>query len=349
MMESAAEAPSGAGAARAANDNADSPWPIVTFSPAELAQLVRMKVIQPSRTSPITAVLRGNPQAPLEARAATRRLSEKGILRRELPSPSSELGACLLLSLKAIARPQARLVISRYTDSAEPSVLPLFLGGELAVPAFLDDAGLHVGTPMERSVLCDTLEHQLASEDFPPAGPAKDRLVLPYAILETIEGLWCGSGRAYDQAIPRSLALEVLAHLPDAEADPDAQVEELLASGLAIEETDGLRFTAEAKPWMERVLSGHSCEISLVSLEDDPAGDRRPLRLLFLGAAGRRILCAGPEGLDDLEGMLLKGQDSAIVPGPWTAPAAGSAEAALTLTVLQHRVLRWYLRRLIQA
>ncbi len=346
MIESAVQAPPGVSGARAANDNTDSPWPIVTFSPAELAQLVRSEAISPSPASPITTLLHGHPGPPDDTRAVCARLEEKGLLRGAPYEPSSEMGAYLLLSLKAMARPQARLVVARYTPEGEPSVLPLFLSGELAVPAFIDDAGLHLGTPMERSLLCDTLEDQLAGEESSVTG---DRLELPFSALETIEGLWCGAERAFDQAIPRDLALEVLAHLPEVEGEPRDQVEELLSCGLAVEASDGLRFSYDARPWMERVLSGHSCEVSLTPLEENPAVATRPLRLLFLGAAGQRVLCSGQDGFDDLESILLKGQDRAVVPGPWTTPPASSLEPTLTLSVLPHRVLRWYIRRLIQA
>ncbi|MCB1035829.1 MAG: hypothetical protein KDD47_18555 [Acidobacteria bacterium] len=346
MMESAAQAPPGVSRARAANDNADAPWPIVTFSPAELAQLVRTKVLNPSRLSPIASLLRSHPRAVLEARAAAASLAEKGLLRQAAHEPASELGAYLLLSLKAIARPQARLVVARYTPGGEPSILPLFLSGELVVPAFLDEGGLHVGTPMEKCVLGDTLEAQLAGDD---ASPGRDRFLLSTSVLETLEGLWCGAGRSYAEPIPKELAQEILAHLPDPQDDPDGLIEEMIASGVAIEGEDGLRFSAEAKPWMERVLSGHSCEVSYLPLQETPGQPGRSLRLLFLGPTGRRILCTGAYGLDDLEALLAHGPDRAVVAGPWTSPPPGAEDPTLCLSVLQRPVLRWYLRRLIFA
>lgn len=325
----------------------EAPWPFLALSAAEVAYLVELGVVELGADSPLAPLLEGRAPmlAPDEAIASSRRLRSKGLIGStsvaamgERPPAASQAGALFRCALEVLAAPEARLIIVRQSPGEEPSLIPLFLAGELAAPGFIDDEGLHLGVPMDRRQLLDSIRINVHGES--PAGDPRgdDELGEPVSlsplVLQAVETLWRGTGRALSEPISRQQARTLLAAMTGDAGMVQGLLQLLLQAGVMTERDGGYRIDETYRPWLERVLSGHSCALELLPAGASSPGEVVGDRLLFFGPPGRRVLCTTPEELAATNGEA----ESEALP----------ADATLRFSAPSSRLLSWKLRRLFE-
>ncbi len=273
----------------------ETSWPLVAFDAAEILSLIELGLLEPPTCGPMADLLAGAaPPSLFLARRAAGSLHAKGLLSGGIAAESPFWPA-----LKVLARPEAALRIAQRDPGAGVSIIPLYLAGALAAPAYLAEDGLHLGAAMPKAQLSESIHGQLArSEGEEGAVP----LALPPIALRAVSLLFPAGERGLAETIPYLEAFRAL----DAMVSDSALVEPLLELLLDFEvlEADlyqfdvGYRLSARARPWLESVLSGYSCELELTPLgEAREPGSRR---LLFLGPPGKRVLLSELEPSDAL-------------------------------------------------
>ncbi|MDY7095756.1 MAG: hypothetical protein SX243_22505 [Acidobacteriota bacterium] len=347
----------------------DSPWPFLTLTESELQYLVQHRVVEPAAGSPVGLLLDG--LQPAEAtepgqdspnEAVGVRLQEKGLIRHLPPkvngtpeAAASEAGELFRRALEVLAQPEARLIIVRQSPGEEPSLIPLFVSGELAAPGFIDDEGLHLGVPMDRQQLLDSIRINLQSDN---TGELESPVTLSPLVLQAVETLWRGTGRELSAAISRHQARLLLLEMIGDQQLVQGLLRLLLQVGVIQEHNGGYALTPSYLPWFERVLSGHSCAVEFTALGDDGSVQSpEPDRLLFFGPPGQRVLCSHPEAGATAAPTLDRPSPPVSPPlaedhpsaesQPNGAPDSTSADPLLYFSAPSERLLSWKLRRLI--
>ncbi|MCB1056260.1 MAG: hypothetical protein KDD11_12235 [Acidobacteria bacterium] len=327
--------------------SADSPWPFLTLSHAELSCLVEHGVIQPTAESPVSLVLESAADFEEDAAAAAESLLDKGLVCRltaryagPAEPAASEAGALFRRSLEVLAAPEARLVIVRQSPEEEPSLIPLFVSGEFAAPGFIDDEGLHLGAPLDRTQLLDSIHINLQSD---PSDELERPVSLSPLVLQAVETLWRGTGQPLRETIERWRAHTLLLGLID-DADLVRGLLRLLTTtGVIREVREGYRLTDPYLPWLERVLSGHSCAVEYFPIDEEGKEHAEPDRLLFFGPPGQRILCTQPE----TDGQALADEQATGQPTASVEPTEDDPGEVLYFSAPSDRLLSWKLRRLL--
>lgn len=333
----------------------EAPWPFLTLSRSELGCLVEHGVLTPTAESPVSLVLETpDPEDEDDALGAAERLLDKGLVCRITPRfagaaepAASEAGALFRRALEVLAAPEARLVIIRQSPDEEPSLIPLFVAGELAAPGFIDDEGLHVGAPMDRTQLLESIHVNLQSDD---SEHLEHPVTLSPLVLQAVETLWRGTRRPFSQPVSRAQAHTLLEHLLGDREMARGLLRFLCDIGVLGEEHGAYRLAEPYLPWMERVLSGHSCAVEYLPLGAEGSRPPEPDRLLFFGPPGQRVLCTQPEA-----------EAAAVTPRketPWNPVATsprndgegagdGQEEGTLFFSAPSDRLLTWKLRHLL--
>lgn len=344
----------------------DSPWPFLTLAEDELRYLTHHRVVEPAAGSPVGILLEelqttDNPGATNGGETASLeevgiRLQEKGLIRNLPPkvngtpeAAGSEAGELFRRALEVLARPEARLIIVRQSPGEEPSLIPLFVSGELAAPGFIDDEGLHLGVPMDRQQLLDSIRHNLQSDN---TGELESPVTLSPLVLQAVETLWRGTGRELSAPIPRHKARLLLLEMIGEQQLVQGLLRLLLQVGVIEELGGGYALTASYLPWLQRVLSGHSCAVEYTTLgDDDSVRSPEPDRLLFFGPPGQRVLCSHPEAGATAAPTLERPSPPPAPPlaedRPGEASGSASADPLLYFSAPSERLLSWKLRRLI--
>jgi hypothetical protein len=342
------------------SSTAEPPWPFLTLAEDELRYLTQHRVLDPAAGSPVGLLLEGlEDDLPREApeESVEVRLLEKGLIRNLPPKVNgtperacSEAGELFRRSLEVLARPEARLIIVRQSPGEEPSLIPLFVSGELAAPGFIDDEGLHIGAPMDRQQLLDSIRLNLQSDS---TGELESPVSLSPLVLQAVETLWRGTGRELSASISRHQARLLLLEMIGDHQLVQGLLRLLLQVGVIEEYNGGYALTPSYLPWFQRVLSGHSCAVEFTTLGDDGSiRSTEPDRLLFFGPPGQRVMCSHPETAATAAPPVEN--PAPPVPAPFAgeiedhrAEASDSADPLLYFSAPSERLLSWKLRRLI--
>ncbi|MCB1055009.1 MAG: hypothetical protein KDD11_05795 [Acidobacteria bacterium] len=328
-----------------------APWPILRLSMADLEHLREKNRLDVAPDGPLASLLGPFLVTSGEERRRTARyLREHGLLPAEdgsetEPTPFRQ-------ALDIVARPEATLTVRYQSVGSMPALIPLYLANGVAAPAFLDDDGLHLGVPLDKDQIVESIQEKLLDE-IPPELEAP--VSLSRLSLRAAEILWTGTEREPSELIPHWLAFSALAQQLPEPGHVSALLEEVVAEGVIEELVDGYRLARAYRPWIEHWLSGLGCTVDYCPIAEgageDPAS--QPHRLSFYGAPGTWVV-----GTPDLPAALTAALDEAgrqrpgRGPGaPWWRPeeVGASLEACdrWTFAAPPARALGWHLGRLL--
>lgn len=330
-----------------------APWPLLTLGVADLEHLVEAKLLRPAPNSPLAPLLGPFPRST----AAEREQAAERLRLRELLPTTSDGGAeagelsPFRHSLEIVARPEATLTVRFQSGDSYPALIPLFLAGGIAAPAFVDSDGLHLGMPLDKDHIVESIQNKLL-EEIPPE--LESPVTVSRLALRAVEILWPGTGRPASELIPHWLAFSALAQQLPEPGHVSALLEAVVGEGVVEELIDGYRLSSRYLPWVEPWLSGEGCTIDYCPLAEagDEAAKGRHHRLSFYGAPGHWVV-----GTPDLAAAVSPSLDEAGrrrpdlgLGAPWWRPETAAAPDACdrwTFAAPPARALGWHLGRLL--